>query len=234
MVALERARYRIARLGVFEAVDLRYEPEEGSVRDPVFKVREAPRYETNLLMGYGSYEQFRGGVEYRQMNILGSAHQSRLELVQSMKSTSGDYTYTVPELFGESLDGTARLFGLQRRGDRFPAAGVWCECRVETARAADRRRSDGRLHVSAHYANRRQLAFDAGDRRSATERRQRERRPHGRPAGQSAAAAAWLSLVRATRSGGSDSSAASPRISGSNSPAPITRAGARAGGFTLG
>jgi outer membrane translocation and assembly module TamA len=66
-------------------------------------------------MGYGSYEQVRGGVEYRQMNILGFAHQSRLELVHSLKSSSGDYTYTVPELFGESLDGTARLFGLQRR-----------------------------------------------------------------------------------------------------------------------
>jgi outer membrane protein insertion porin family len=115
VVVLERARYRIARLGVFEAVDLRYDPEEGSVRDPVFKVREGPLYETNLLMGYGSYEQFRGGVEYRQRNIFGLAHQSRLELVQSMKSTSGDYTYTVPELFGESLDGTARLFGLRRR-----------------------------------------------------------------------------------------------------------------------
>ena len=114
-VALERARYRIARLGVFESVDLRYEPEDGSVRDPVFTVREGPRFETNLLMGYGSYEQVRGGVEYRQMNILGFAHQSRLELVHSLKSTSGDFQYTVPELFGESLDGTARLFGLQRR-----------------------------------------------------------------------------------------------------------------------
>ena len=114
LVALERGRYRISRLGVFEAVDLRYVPEDGNVRDPVFKVREGPRYETNLLMGYGSYEQIRGGVEHRQMNIFGLAHQSRAELVQSLKSSSGDYTYTVPELFGESLDGTARLFGLQR------------------------------------------------------------------------------------------------------------------------
>jgi outer membrane protein insertion porin family len=96
-------------------VDLRYEPEDGVTRDPIFTVREGPRYETSLLFGYGSYEQFRAGVEYRQMNILGFAHQSRLELVQSMKSTNGEYSYTVPELFGESLDGTARLFGLQRR-----------------------------------------------------------------------------------------------------------------------
>ena len=115
LVEIERARYRISRLGVFETVDLRYEPEEGAVRDPVFVLREGPRYETSLLMGYGSYEQARAGVEHRQMNIFGLAHQSRLEAVQSMKSTSGDYTYTVPELFGESLDGSARLFGLQRR-----------------------------------------------------------------------------------------------------------------------
>ena len=114
VVLLERARYRIARLGVFEAVDLRYDPEEGGVRDPVFKVREGPRFDTNLIFGYGSYEQVRGGVEYRQMNIFGFAHQSRLELVHSLKRTSGDNTYTVPELFGESLDGTARHFGLQR------------------------------------------------------------------------------------------------------------------------
>jgi len=113
-VLLERARYRISRLGVFDAVDLRYEPTEGDVRDPVFTLREGPRYETHLLMGFGSYEQLRAGVEHRQMNIFGLAHQSRLELVQSMKSTTGDYSYTVPELFGESLDGTARLFGLVR------------------------------------------------------------------------------------------------------------------------
>ncbi|MGH7945649.1 MAG: BamA/OMP85 family outer membrane protein, partial [Opitutaceae bacterium] len=115
VVSLELARYRIARLGVFESVDLRYEPEDGSVRDPVFKVRERPRFETNLLMGYGSYEQVRGGVEHRQMNIFGLAHQSRLELVHSLKSASVEYTYTIPELFGERLDGTVRLFGLQRR-----------------------------------------------------------------------------------------------------------------------
>ena len=115
VVTLERARYRIARLGVFESVDLRYIPEEGPVRDPVFVVREWPRYETNLLFGFVSYEQVRGGVEHRQMNIFGLAHQSRLELVHSLKSSSGEYRYSIPELFGERLDGTARLFGLQRR-----------------------------------------------------------------------------------------------------------------------
>lgn len=114
-VALEHARYRISRLGVFDSVDLKYEPPTGPTRDPVFVLDEGPRYITNLLFGYGSYEEFRGGVEFRQMNILGLAHQSRLLLVQSVKSTRGEYTYTVPELFGESVDGSAKLFGLDRQ-----------------------------------------------------------------------------------------------------------------------
>jgi outer membrane protein assembly factor BamA len=114
-LALANARYRISRLGVFDTVDLRYEPAGGDVRDPVFTLKESQRYEANLLFGYGSYEEVRGGVELRQLNLFGLAHQSRIELVQSMKSTSGDYTYSVPELFGESIDGAARLFGLQRR-----------------------------------------------------------------------------------------------------------------------
>ena len=111
---MDRARFRLAGLGVFEKVELRYEPATGPVRSPVFTVREGRSLETNLLFGYGTYEQLRGGVELRQFNLFGRAHHSRLLFVQSMKSTRGDYAYTVPELFGEAVDGTARVFGLQR------------------------------------------------------------------------------------------------------------------------
>ncbi len=114
-LALANARYRISRLGVFDSVDLRLDPADGPVRDPVFALKESQRDEASLLFGYGSYEELRGGVEFRQEDLFGLAHQSRIELVQSMKSTSGDYTYSVPELFGESIDGAARLFGLQRQ-----------------------------------------------------------------------------------------------------------------------
>jgi len=112
---LEQARYRISRLGVFDSVDLQYEPENGQVRDAIFSLRESAPYETSVLLGYGSYEQVRVGLEHRQTNVFGRAHQSRIQVVQSIKSTSGDYTYAVPELFGESIDGSARLFGLQRK-----------------------------------------------------------------------------------------------------------------------
>jgi outer membrane protein insertion porin family len=113
-LALETARYRLARLGIFDSVDFTTAPAQGPVRDAIFTLRETPPLEASLLFGYGSYEQLRIGAEARQTNLLGRAHQSRLQLVQSTKSSRGDYTYTVPELLGERINGTARLFGLQR------------------------------------------------------------------------------------------------------------------------
>jgi len=115
VLALEKARYRISRLGVFDDVSLHYEPNEGAVRDPVFTVDEAPRFKTSLLAGYGSYEQLRAGIEAREQNLFGHAHQARLRFVQSMKSTDADFTYTIPELLGEDIDGTAELYALRRR-----------------------------------------------------------------------------------------------------------------------
>lgn len=111
---MEQARARLSRLGVFESVALSYDPATGPVRSPVFALQEGRYLETNLLFGYGSYEQVRGGIELRQFNLFGHAHQGRLLLLQSMKSSSLDYTYSVPDLFGETIDGSARLFGLQR------------------------------------------------------------------------------------------------------------------------
>jgi outer membrane protein assembly factor BamA len=119
---MDQARYRLARLGVFDSVNLNYEPAQGDVRDPVYVLREGPRYDVDLLAGYGSYEQLRGGFEIRQMDLFGLAHQSQLKFVESMKSTQGEYSYTVPELFGESIDGTARAFGLQRKEIAFERA----------------------------------------------------------------------------------------------------------------
>ncbi len=115
VAAMNQARFRLARLGVFDSVDLHYEPPTGPVRDPVFVLKEGRQLAVNLLAGYGSYEELRGGVELRQYNLFGRAYQTRLQLVQSMKGTRGEYTFTVPELFGESVDGTARAFGLQRQ-----------------------------------------------------------------------------------------------------------------------
>lgn len=116
---LDKARYRLGRLGIFHSVDLSYEPPDGPVRDPIFTVSEVKSLEVNLMGGYGSYERLRGGVEVVQRNVFGRAHQSRIQLVQSFKSSRVNYTYSVPEIFGESIDGSAKLFGLQREERAF-------------------------------------------------------------------------------------------------------------------
>ena len=114
-VKFNDSQARISRLGVFRTVELRYDPPDADTRDVVYDLIEGRRQEVNLLAGYGSYEQLRAGVEWRHYNLFGRAHTDSLKLVQSMKGSSGDYTYTVPDLFGTFTDGSARLFGLRRQ-----------------------------------------------------------------------------------------------------------------------
>ncbi len=114
-IKFDNSQARISQLGVFRNVVLRYDPPEAATRDAVYELTEGRRQEVSLLAGYGSYEQLRGGVEWKHYNLFGLAHTDSLKLVQSMKSSQGDYTYTVPELFGTTTDGSVRLFGLHRR-----------------------------------------------------------------------------------------------------------------------
>ncbi len=118
-VEMEKARQRLARLGVFKRVDMEFTPNDGDERDVVFALEESPRVDASLLFGYGSYELLRGGVELRQTNLWGLAHSSRMKLIQSFKSTQGDYVYSVPGLFGEAFDASARVFGLRREEESF-------------------------------------------------------------------------------------------------------------------
>lgn len=109
-ITAERGRYTLARLGIFDSIELTYEQHPGEdMRDVVYTVEEGKEIDINLLFGYGSYELLRGGFEIEQYNLWGLAHHSRLRAIQSFKSTRGDYTYTMPELLGRDFDafGTA-------------------------------------------------------------------------------------------------------------------------------
>jgi outer membrane protein insertion porin family len=113
-IRFDNGQARISQLGVFRSVDLKYVPADAEVRDVDYSMVEGRRQELSLLAGYGSYEQLRGGIEWRHYNLFDRAHTDSLKLIQSMKSSQGDYVYTVPELFGTTTDGSVRLFGLNR------------------------------------------------------------------------------------------------------------------------
>jgi len=111
----ERGQYRLARLGIFDSVELSYQTVGTNLWDIRYDLKEGKRIEVSPLFGFGSYDLLRVGVEVDQYNLWGLAHNSSLKLVQSFKSSSGDYTYTVPELLGEDVDVFATASGLRRQ-----------------------------------------------------------------------------------------------------------------------
>lgn len=113
-VRAEQGRYRLAELGTFDSVDLSYQPVDENTRDVLYRVKEGKRFNVSLLFGYGSYELLRGGVEADMYNIWGLGHRANLKAVQSFKSSSGDFTYTMPELVGKDVDLYLHGFGLLR------------------------------------------------------------------------------------------------------------------------
>lgn len=113
-IKAEEGRYELARLGIFDAVELEYEQADGNKRDVVYHLEEGKETDISLLFGYGSYELFRAGIDIEQYNVFGRAHYSRLRLTQSFKSTSADYLYSMPEFFGEDVDVFFNASGLRR------------------------------------------------------------------------------------------------------------------------
>ena len=115
----ENGRYRLARLGIFDSVGLRYDQVDEQTRDVVYELKEGREVDVSMLLGYGSYELLRIGFEVNQYNIFGRAHRARLRVAQSFKSSSADYRYTMPELVGEDLDVFFNVFGLRREETSF-------------------------------------------------------------------------------------------------------------------
>lgn len=110
----EQGRYRLARLGAFEAVELSYTNVTETARDVIYTVREGKHLDLSLLAGYGSYEQLRGGFDLEQYNLWGLAHRSHLRAVQSFKASSANYLYTIPQVAGDDTDFFLHARGLIR------------------------------------------------------------------------------------------------------------------------
>lgn len=111
----EQGQYRLARLGVFDTVELNYETVSSNLWDVRYDLKEGKRLEISPLFGFGSYDLLRAGVEVDRYNLWGLAHSDQLKLVQSFKSSSVDYAYTIPQVFGKDVDVFATANYLRRQ-----------------------------------------------------------------------------------------------------------------------
>lgn len=113
-IDVEEGRSRLARLGIFESVELDYQAQDEHTRDVIYRLNEGKRLNLSLLFGYGSYELLRAGFEADANNLWGEAHHAELKAVQSFKASSGSLTYTIPELIGRDVDLFLNGSGLRR------------------------------------------------------------------------------------------------------------------------
>ncbi len=112
---IDRARQRLARLGVFDSISVDSTAgTNASVRDVTFELKESRRVDLSLLFGVGSYERVRAGFELDQYNLFGTAHRYRLRGIQSLKATSSDFLYTMPDITSWELDAFVNGEGLHR------------------------------------------------------------------------------------------------------------------------
>jgi outer membrane protein insertion porin family len=114
-IKVERARYRISELGVFDSVGLRYDDMNVHTREAVFSLKEGKTLEASMLFGFGTYEQLRVGFDIEQHNIWGRAHNTRFRVTQSFKTTSADYFYTIPQVVGEDINAFFTASALRRQ-----------------------------------------------------------------------------------------------------------------------
>jgi len=104
---IDRARRRLMGLGIYRQVEQGYEPAEGDARDVVYQLTPGVRQELQLLGGWGSYEQARGGFRWTHRNPWGRGHRYTARAKQSFKATQLQSSYHMPQLFGTSLEGSA-------------------------------------------------------------------------------------------------------------------------------
>jgi outer membrane protein assembly complex protein YaeT len=103
-IEVEAGRYRLAQFGIFDSVALDYRALQPDSREVLYEVKEGKTIDVSLLIGWGSYEMLRGGIEANLNNLWGLAHHVNVQAIQSFKSSSGQFTYTIPEWVGRDYD----------------------------------------------------------------------------------------------------------------------------------
>ncbi|MEM9159228.1 MAG: POTRA domain-containing protein, partial [Verrucomicrobiota bacterium] len=118
-VALEESRVELSRLGVFRKVDYELLDSGEGVSDLKFLLEERYPWTVDMIFGWGSYENLRGGVIAERKNLFGKAHRARFKGFASMKSLLADARYLVPDLWNSDTALTSKLFILNREEASF-------------------------------------------------------------------------------------------------------------------
>lgn len=103
LIEANASQRKLMGLGIYQEVGLRFEPAEGDQRRAVYELVPGQRKELQLRAGWGSYEQARAGFRWKHRNPRGRAHRYEVDFKQSLKSTLGEVTYVVPQVFGSDL-----------------------------------------------------------------------------------------------------------------------------------
>lgn len=105
---VNKGQRAIMALGIFESVDIRYEPESGPERSVIYELEPNKRKSLDLLAGWGSYEQARAGFKWKHLNPFGGAHRYEAEAKQSFKASRLETTYSIPFIFNTPLTAYTR------------------------------------------------------------------------------------------------------------------------------
>lgn len=103
LIEANSSQRKLMGLGIYQEVGLRFEPAEGDQRRVVYELVPGQRKELQLRAGWGSYEQARAGFRWKHRNPRGRAHRYEVDFKKSLKSTLGEVSYVMPQVFGSDL-----------------------------------------------------------------------------------------------------------------------------------
>ena len=147
-IELDAAQYDLGRLGVFRRIRFTTEDtliDNEPAREVTYTLEERERIELSALIGYGSFEQVRLGLEARALNLFGRAHSGQIRLKASVRSLAGIALYNVPRPIPWLELGQVRLQGLQRKEISFTRQEALL------ALGVGRGFRDGTIRTSAEY-----------------------------------------------------------------------------------
>ncbi|MEO0650212.1 MAG: BamA/TamA family outer membrane protein [Planctomycetota bacterium] len=100
-----RSFERLLRSGLFDRVAVRLDGGGGERRDLVVELGERPSQEVFLEPGYGAYELARFKAGYRELNLLGTGRQARVQGVVAVRAVGAEVGLSDPDFLREDLLG---------------------------------------------------------------------------------------------------------------------------------